>query len=40
MFGLNITLDQIPLLAGVLGWIGGFFKSTQIANNLRNNNNN
>lgn len=24
--GILITKDQIPLLAGVLGWIGGFFK--------------
>ena len=28
ILGINITLDQIPLLAGVLGWIGGFFKTT------------
>lgn len=33
MLGLNITLDQIPLLAGVLGWIGGFFKTAAIKNN-------
>lgn len=33
MLGLNITLDQIPLLAGVLGWIGGFFKTTITKNN-------
>ena len=33
MLGLDITLDQIPLLAGVLGWIGGFFKTTAVKNN-------
>jgi len=26
--GILITKDQIPLLAGVLGWIGGFFKAS------------
>lgn len=25
-FGITITKDTIPLLAGTLGWIGGFFK--------------
>lgn len=39
-FGKDITLEQIPYIAGFLGWFGGFFKSTQIANSLRNNNNN
>lgn len=28
LLGLTIPLDKIPLLAGVLGWIGGFFIST------------
>ena len=28
LIGLDISLDSIPLLAGVLGWIGGFFKAT------------
>ena len=27
LIGIIITKEQIPLLAGVLGWIGGFFKS-------------
>ncbi len=27
LIGILITKDQIPLLAGGLGWIGGFFKS-------------
>ena len=25
------TKDMIPMVAGALGWIGGFFKSTTIA---------
>ena len=25
---IDIAKDQIPLLAGILGWIGGFFKGT------------
>jgi len=33
ILGLNITLDQIPLIAGTLGWIGGFFKSYSIGKN-------
>jgi len=28
LIGILITKDQIPLLAGGLGWIGGFFKTT------------
>lgn len=27
LIGILITKDQIPLLAGGLGWIGGFFKT-------------
>ena len=27
LLGITVPLDKIPLLAGVLGWIGGFFKS-------------
>lgn len=27
LIGITIIPDQIPLLAGGLGWIGGFFKS-------------
>lgn len=32
MLGLNIVEDQIPLIAGTLGWIGGFFKSYSMGN--------
>ena len=28
LLGLDIPLEKIPLLAGVLGFIGSFFKST------------
>lgn len=27
LIGILITKDQLPLLAGGLGWIGGFFKA-------------
>ena len=27
---INIPLDKIPLLAGVLSWLGGFFKTVNI----------
>ena len=37
-FGKDITLEQIPYIAGFLGWIGGFFKTSQVVNNLRNRN--
>lgn len=30
LIGIIISKDQIPLLAGILGWIGGFFKATSI----------
>ena len=30
LIGIIISKDQIPLLAGILGWIGGFFKATLI----------
>ena len=26
LIGINIGINQIPLLAGTLGWIGSFFK--------------
>jgi len=26
LLGINISIEQIPLIAGTLGWIGGFFK--------------
>lgn len=28
LLNINITIAQIPLIAGTLGWIGGFFKAT------------
>jgi hypothetical protein len=33
ILGLNIAEDQIPLVAGTLGWIGGFFKSYNFSKN-------
>jgi hypothetical protein len=27
LLGINISIEQIPLIAGTLGWIGGFFKA-------------
>lgn len=34
LFGITMPIDKIPLAAGILGWIGGFFKNTI---KLRNN---
>ena len=28
---INVPLNKIPLLAGCLGWIGGFFKTRSIS---------
>ena len=28
LLNISITTAQIPLIAGTLGWIGGFFKAT------------
>ena len=28
VFGTAFTADMLPMIGGVLGWIGGFFKST------------
>ena len=28
VFGTAFTADMLPMVAGALGWIGGFFKST------------
>jgi hypothetical protein len=28
LFGIMLPLDKIPLLAGALGWVGSFFKTT------------
>ena len=30
IFNIPIKLNQIPLLAGILGWIGSFFKNSNI----------
>lgn len=27
LLGINISIEQIPLIARTLGWIGGFFKA-------------
>ena len=27
LVGITLPIEKIPLLAGTLGWIGGFFKS-------------
>lgn len=27
-FNINIPIDKIPLIAGCIGWIGGFFKTS------------
>lgn len=34
---INVPLNKIPLLAGCLGWIGGFFQGIKF--NTNNNNN-
>lgn len=33
LIGLNLSIDSIPLLAGTLGWIGGFFKAISTSKN-------
>lgn len=33
LFGINLPLDKIPLFAGILGWIGGFFKAINTKKN-------
>lgn len=35
LIGWNIPLDKIPLFAGCIGWIAGFF--VQVKNNNNNN---
>lgn len=37
IFGITIPISQIPLFAGILGWIGGFFKnfSSEYKNKLK-----
>ena len=33
LIGITLSIDKIPLLAGTLGWIGGFFKVKNINTN-------
>ena len=33
LLGITLPLEKIPLLAGILGWIGSFFKSSSVSNN-------
>lgn len=33
LFGLDIPINKIPLIAGCLGWIGGYFKTYNVRNN-------
>lgn len=33
LLGITIPINSIPLLAGALGWISGFFKATTHINN-------
>lgn len=36
VFGVSyFTPEQIPAIAGLLGWVGGFFKASVIANEIR-----
>ena len=35
LIGITLPLNKIPLLAGTLGWIGGFFKTYQYTNKER-----
>lgn len=37
IFNIHISLNQIPLLAGILSWIGSFFKTYHYNNNNNNN---
>ena len=37
LFGLAIPLDKIPLAAGILGWVGSFFKETVKINQNKSN---
>ena len=29
--GINLPIDKIPLIAGCLGWIGSFFKNSNLS---------
>ena len=33
IFGKDISVDQIPLISGFLGWFGAFFKNAQTLRN-------
>ena len=33
VFGTAFTADMLPMIGGVLGWIGSFFKSIRTASN-------
>lgn len=30
-----LTPEKLPIMAGALGWIGGFFKTTQLTSTLK-----
>lgn len=34
ILGITVPLGKIPLIAGVLGWIGGFFKNISSSSNI------
>ena len=36
LFGITLPLDKIPLLAGVLGWVGNFFETTVLKKSNNN----
>ena len=31
ILGIDLPIDNVPLIAGCLGWIGGFFKNSSIS---------
>ena len=31
ILGINLPIDNIPLIAGCLGWIGSFFKNSSVS---------
>lgn len=35
LIGITLPIEKIPLLAGTLGWIGGFFKTVNTNLNKR-----
>ena len=37
LLGITLPLDSIPLFAGVLAWIGSFFKNSSFKANTNNN---